>query len=306
VWYVLARLRLAIELDCDARVLRRGAAPRSYGALLIDMAARGAGTRVGTLALADRPSHLERRLLAMRTTRSRFVSLRVGALGAGAALLVLAACEAKIPTAADVASMDVASAQKSAAEAGFMRTPYGTTTDFFVNGVKVSAEEARAMEAKRIGSIEVVKSELPSGRDTIFVTTVDRMPKDLELALPKSDEAQAGKSEQTVFRKRQTADSNEKLVAHVEGEIAAVRARGVGMAQPDKQVLRVRTPSGAAGEPVFIIDGKRVSTEAFSAIRGEDVASISVYKGEQALKLSSDPAAKNGVIVAKMKAAQKN
>ncbi|MGZ6640165.1 MAG: M56 family metallopeptidase, partial [Solirubrobacteraceae bacterium] len=38
VWYMLSRLRLAVELDCDARVLRAGAAPLSYGALLIDVA----------------------------------------------------------------------------------------------------------------------------------------------------------------------------------------------------------------------------------------------------------------------------
>ena len=300
VWYLLARLRLAIELDCDARVLRRGAAPRSYGALLIDMAAHGAGIRVGTLALADRPSHLERRLLAMRSTRSRFVLLRVGTLGAGAALLVLAACEAKVPTAADVASMDVASAQKSAAEAGLVRTPESATTDFFVNGVKVSAEQARAMEANNIGSIEVVKSELPTGRDTIYVTTLDRMPKQHEIAA--KVEAKSGGSEETLINKVQINPS-EKMVAHVDNELAAVRAdhRKIS-ASNSKQVMRVRTPLGSGDQPVFMIDGKRVSSEEFGAVRGEDIASINVYKGESALRVSSDPAAKNGVIMAKMKA----
>src|SRR4029077_189986 len=35
VWFMLSRLRLAVELDCDARILRGGATPRSYGTLLI-------------------------------------------------------------------------------------------------------------------------------------------------------------------------------------------------------------------------------------------------------------------------------
>ena len=43
LWYMFSRLRLAVELDCDARVLRAGAAPRSYGALLIDVAEQSDG-----------------------------------------------------------------------------------------------------------------------------------------------------------------------------------------------------------------------------------------------------------------------
>ena len=307
VWYALARLRLAIELDCDARVLRRGAAPRTYGALLIDMAARGAGIRVGTLALADRPSHLERRLLAMKTTRSRFVLLRTSALGAGAALLVLAACEAKVPTATDVAAMDVASAEKSAAEAGLMRPTLDGRADFFVNGVKVSASQARAMEAKNIGSIEVVKSELASGRDTIFVTTADRMPPRTELERAPRGAKELDESGQTFFRKTQSSDSSEHLLAHVEGELARVRAEE--SAHPDlapKSGMKMRARAGSDAEPMFMIDGKKVSSAQFAAIRQEDLAAVSVYKGAEALKISSDPAAKNGIIMATTRAQKKN
>ncbi|MEO8564599.1 MAG: M56 family metallopeptidase [bacterium] len=309
VWYVLARLRLAIELDCDARVLRRGAAPRSYGALLIDMAAHGAGIRVGALALSDRPSHLERRLLAMRATRSRFMLLRVGALCAAATLLVLAACEAKVPTAADIASMDVSTAEKSAAEAGIMRTPSDDRADFFVNGVKVTAEQARVMEAKSIGSIEVVKSELPSGRDTIFVTTADRMPKDRELATALRASTLKGETEQTFMIRKQkpTVDPAEHLVAHVEGELAAVRADERGASASDsKPRMMLRTPGVGGGDPLFLVDGKKIPSAAFGSLRGEDIAEIAVFKGETALKMSSDPAAKNGVVVVRTKSAKKN
>src|SRR5690349_3594360 len=148
VWALLNQLRLAIELDCDARVLRTGESPKSYGALLIDVAAHHGGIRMGALALADGPSHLERRILAMNAPRKRH-ALAYGALLSGfGTLLVLAACEAKVPTSAEIAQMDVASAEKSAAEAGFMRTPDNNRTDFFLNGVLVSAERARAIEAK--------------------------------------------------------------------------------------------------------------------------------------------------------------
>ena len=316
VWYALARLRLAVELDCDARVLRRGVAPRPYGTLLIDMAARGSGIHVGTLALADRPSHLERRLRAMSATRSRFMLVRAGALCGAAALAVLVACEAKVPTAADVASMNVASAEKTASDAGLLRTPSSSSVDFFVNGEKVTPEQARAMEAKIIGSIEVVRSERAGGRDTIFVTTSDRMPKVRasakavlgapELAREETSRNHLSKDTLRVRTMKTMNDSSEHMVAHVERELAMVRAaeRGAPDARPNQRVA-LRTPAGDGGEPVFMVDGKTVSSAAFAAVREEDIASISVYKGEQATRFSADPAAKNGVIAVVRKTAKK-
>src|SRR5690242_1581587 len=38
LWIILGRIRLAVELDCDARVVRAGISPRSYGSLLVDVA----------------------------------------------------------------------------------------------------------------------------------------------------------------------------------------------------------------------------------------------------------------------------
>jgi beta-lactamase regulating signal transducer with metallopeptidase domain len=97
VWYMLSRLRLAIELDCDARVLRRGAAPRSYGSLLIDVAEHASGLRLSALALADDSSHLHQRLLAMGPRAPRFARLRSGFAAAFALVAVLVACEASLP-----------------------------------------------------------------------------------------------------------------------------------------------------------------------------------------------------------------
>jgi beta-lactamase regulating signal transducer with metallopeptidase domain len=298
VWYVLARLRLAIELDCDARVLRRGAAARPYGALLIDMAAQGAGIRVGTLALADRPTHLEKRLLAMRSPKTRFRLVRAGAMSAAAGLLVLAACEAKMPTAAELASMDVARAQKSAAEAGLLRAPSGHATDVFVNGTKATAEPARAMEGKNIGSIEVVKSELAGGRDTIFVTTVDRMPQDVGLAPPNRDSKRRESLGHTLLRMKTTRDSSEHTVARFERAIGETRARLE--ADPSSRAIQPPPPrikTWVGGEPVFMIAGERVSRAELAATPTADIAAVSVDKGETARQMSPSPDAKNGVVV---------
>ena len=176
VWYLANRIRLAIELDCDARVLRGGASPRSYGELLIDMAAHAGGARVGALALADGTSHLERRILAMKVTKGRHAATRGLVLGGLGGLLMLAACEAKVPTAAEVASLDVGAIEKQVVKLDGVDEKTGNANaDYFVNGALVSADSARSILAGKIGSVEVVKGRAVGGRDTVFVTTTDKI-----------------------------------------------------------------------------------------------------------------------------------
>ena len=290
VWVLLERLRLAIELDCDARVLRAGESPKSYGALLIDVAAHHGGIRIGALALADGPSHLERRILAMNAPRKRHAALSGALLCGLGTLLVLAACEAKIPTSAEIATMDVASAEKSAAEAGFMRTPANNRTDFFFNGVAVSDEFARAIEAKNIGSIEIVKSELPTGRDTIYVTSPDRM--NLSAKTPDSLEAaRFGRSVYAFDQKRTSEASSEKLVAHVEAERAMMRRRTADASlgattPPPPPPTRMKVRSGEP--PIITIDGKRATEAQLAALDEREIASMAVYKGRDRRNLRSN------------------
>lgn len=155
-WWMLSRLRLAIELDCDARVLHRGVSPRPYGALLIDIAGQCAGLRIGALALADTTTHLERRLLAMKRTRSRFAPARIGVLCSLAALSILVACEARMPTSAEVSSMDAKSAEQTAVKAKMLDEQ--SKLLYIVDGVVVTAEKAKAIPASQIASIDVTKN----------------------------------------------------------------------------------------------------------------------------------------------------
>jgi TonB-dependent SusC/RagA subfamily outer membrane receptor len=84
------RLRLAVELDCDARVVAHGAQPRAYGSLLIDMAGRTSALPFAA-ALADRPSELEQRIRALGRRGPRLRHLRAGVAACAVALLVAAA-----------------------------------------------------------------------------------------------------------------------------------------------------------------------------------------------------------------------
>ncbi|HKJ93717.1 MAG TPA: M56 family metallopeptidase, partial [Longimicrobiales bacterium] len=62
LWWLLARLRLAIELDCDARVLRRETDARTYGTLLLEVGRRRSGLRYAAVGMAESASMLERRI----------------------------------------------------------------------------------------------------------------------------------------------------------------------------------------------------------------------------------------------------
>src|SRR6185312_13070046 len=62
LWWQLRRLRFAIEVDCDARVLRQGTDPRRYGEMLLAVSERHARTPLAAVALTEPASHLERRI----------------------------------------------------------------------------------------------------------------------------------------------------------------------------------------------------------------------------------------------------
>ena len=92
LWYMAQRARLALEIDCDRRVLRGGISPSRYGKLLL-LVAQSAGVRALGPALVSSPSHLERRLSAMMTKRSSsHHRLRIAFSLAGVVLAAAAAC----------------------------------------------------------------------------------------------------------------------------------------------------------------------------------------------------------------------
>lgn len=97
-WFMAHRLRAAIEFDCDARVLRAHPDARRYGALLLLVGQRSAGRTPIAPSLTEPASLLARRIVAMRAPRSRHPVVASLSLGAVAALLLVAACEAPPPS----------------------------------------------------------------------------------------------------------------------------------------------------------------------------------------------------------------
>jgi TonB family protein len=104
-WWMRARLRAAVELDCDARVLAglpADCAPdaerQAYGTLLLSVASRSLARATAIVpALIERPSVLRRRLMAMQPTAHRLVRSRLTSAVLAAAALALAASMLPVP-----------------------------------------------------------------------------------------------------------------------------------------------------------------------------------------------------------------
>jgi len=96
-WWLVRRLRLAVEMDCDARVLGRGQDVASYGALLLAVGGRATRRLIGAAALGEPASFLEHRIRSMTAAvPRRYVRQAAGLVALAAGALVLA-CEAPRP-----------------------------------------------------------------------------------------------------------------------------------------------------------------------------------------------------------------
>jgi TonB family protein len=89
LWFQAKRLRLAIELDCDARVLRVHPSAERYGLLMMTIAQRrSVAPTLFAPMLTEPATQLERRIAAMSTTTRRVVRAAIsGGLAASIALL---------------------------------------------------------------------------------------------------------------------------------------------------------------------------------------------------------------------------
>ncbi|MGH7653334.1 MAG: M56 family metallopeptidase [Gemmatimonadaceae bacterium] len=85
------RLRLALELDCDARTLVEPDAATTYGKLLLLIAQRQQMSRLAPM-LAESNSHLQERINAMTNNKGSKRALRAAVLGAVAVAVTIVAC----------------------------------------------------------------------------------------------------------------------------------------------------------------------------------------------------------------------
>jgi len=96
-WWQLRRLRAAMELDCDRRVLRTAPDTAAYGSSLLSVAARASGLSLGLAAFTERSLNLKRRILAMTAKTSRWTALGGGVLVVVGTVVGVQACGVETP-----------------------------------------------------------------------------------------------------------------------------------------------------------------------------------------------------------------
>jgi beta-lactamase regulating signal transducer with metallopeptidase domain len=162
-WWQLRRLRLAVEVDCDARVLARRADVRAYGTLLLEVGRRGTGGRLLAAAFSEPASFLERRIRIMTSPRVRRPGLRAAGFGAAALALIVAACEAPGPL--QTTPMAAGTRMES------VRGDVAITTGARASGVRIS--RAAIDDAVRAYYPEVFRAAPTDTSSLLFVVGVD-------------------------------------------------------------------------------------------------------------------------------------
>jgi len=261
LWVVLSRLRLAIEVDCDTRVLRGGISARSYSSLLVDVAERATPLRLAATALADDSSHLHQRILAMHPRKPSHPLLRGVSVALIGLAALLAACEAKMPTAAQIDQMDARSAESSARSFGLVSD---TAIAWFVDGRSVSGVDAKKIVEDRIAQVEIGKFE---GRSRIYITTKD-----------------AGRV--GLVTRQDTAYGLRRRLGRLDDTLAVTS--------------RSQAAEVHGAEPILVLNDKRTELSVLKTLDRAQILTVNVLKGVSAMEMYG-PDAKNGVIVVKTK-----
>jgi bla regulator protein blaR1 len=108
LWWQVRRLRRAIEVDCDARVLEKGLDPEKYRQMLTDVSRRPSAYMGMVAAMSESPSLLQQRMRLMVDPAQR---------GPAAALLLVLLATALVAIAAQVTPPNVDNAADGAPRA---------------------------------------------------------------------------------------------------------------------------------------------------------------------------------------------
>ncbi len=268
LWFAFGRLRLAVELDCDRRVLQRGVPRSDYGTLLIDLSALRRTLPSAMPAFSCNGSYLERRLVAMTSGRTRFALARRIGGGLLAAVALATACSSELPTSAEVEKMDVAAAEKRATRLMLMDTG---STRYVLDGKAVSRDLVMEVRADNIASVEVARGQ---GR---------------------------GMDEVRIVRRRMMADT---LVA-ASGMKFRVIADSGQRTIPDSPSADVnRSEFKRTFDGLLVIDNKITNPTLLNGLDPATIEKVEVIKGAAAREQYSDPRAANGVIKVTRKVAK--
>ena len=152
IWWMYRRLRAAVELDCDQRVLASGIGVADYGDVLLGAGCRSRGRWSFSPAMGQPESLLERRLKTMSETGKKLSGGHAALLVAVALGALVAACDTPVPKEVREAFEEVTAAEEAqGADAGqedwierFLgASAFGPDLAplLYVDGVRIRSEE---------------------------------------------------------------------------------------------------------------------------------------------------------------------
>ncbi|HEX6371596.1 MAG TPA: M56 family metallopeptidase [Longimicrobium sp.] len=251
-WWQLRRLRLAVEVDCDARVLARRADVRAYGALLLEVGRRGTGGRLVAAAFSEPASFLERRIRIMTSPRVRRPWLRAAGFGAAALAMIVAACEAPGPVQPSPVSVSMQP----------VRTEARTDLAVVPSGIRIARSDIES--AVRAHYPEVFAGAATDTSTLMFVLApgggIERHErlrmKRMGVRPTQGGEVQQRWRESTGLSDRESASSVVDVVTFAPGQMGAGRVEVVWVRRlsPEEMVTitatrreRVQQPAGPSG-----------------------------------------------------------
>lgn len=327
LWWQLHRMRLAIEVDCDTRVLRRGVAVHDYGTLLIDIASRSRYMPASLAALAEPRSLLERRILAM-STRTPHSRTRAALLLAAAALLFTTAFETFTVMTPPAAAFTTTAFMTDHTNAGDVNSGDAVALDrvlataavdtplVVINGEIISADRVEArLQGVEILRFEVVKADDAMDRfgaraaDGVIMITTSRADAATRRAAGVEEVRAAGAGGGTaIYREvRATGATGSGATATVERVPVTVRrvdrdtvlihAMGDTVQfNATRVIVRSAGDTAAALQPLMIVDGIFMGPNFGPGnLDPNSIERIEVIKGPAAIKLYGSRAA-NGVV----------
>ena len=172
LWWYSARLRVAVEADCDLRLLRGGASLRDYGRLLLEVGSRLGRAPLTALAFSRNRSSLIRRVQLMTFT-PRMRAAQTAAAAVAAVALILLACEMPVPTEnteGSLPTMAVTGSDEPESEPVKVRVrteddePTDVTLEplVYADGVRLDGKVRQLVDSlprDRIDRIEVIKGD---------------------------------------------------------------------------------------------------------------------------------------------------
>jgi beta-lactamase regulating signal transducer with metallopeptidase domain len=306
VWWQLRRFRLAVECDCDARVLRSGTARAEYGAMLLDVATTKTALNFGLAGLIEPRSLLQRRIEAMKAGQIRKSLTRVVMLQGTALVALATAVMLTVPPSAPLQAQSRTQANQ-APRAGDMLY----VVDGKVIGTR-AALDATALGVT-VGKITVLSPAAAQARygaqganGAVVITTRPAI---------KTDDARAKvqpfkppvvkKSAKVDIVRVDTAQS--VTVVHPDSlpivEVPATQTiPTIRTSEEPMIIVDGVIQERGSNNPILMIDGVLVQT-GVSGLRQIDpntIESVEIIKGEAAVRLYGERG-RNGVITIKTK-----